>query len=127
MTVATWIVYVFAFFFVLYSISVFLKSRNREYGILMILGAQSRQISLLILLENMLIGLVAIISGIASGLLLSKLFLIISTRMMEMEELPFYWPIKAMAVTASAFILLFLVISVFTLFFIRSSQAMELL
>ncbi|MWC30830.1 FtsX-like permease family protein [Paenibacillus sp. MMS18-CY102] len=127
MTVATCIVYVFAFFFVLYSISVFLKSRNREFGILMILGAQSRQINLLILLENMLIGLISIVCGIASGLLLSKLFLIASTRMMEMEELPFYWPMKAMAVTASAFILLFLVISVFTLFFIRGSQALELL
>ncbi|EFM11215.1 protein of unknown function DUF214 [Paenibacillus curdlanolyticus YK9] len=127
MTVASTIVYVFAFFFVLYSISVFLKSRNREFGILMILGAQSRQINLLILLENMLIGLISIASGIASGLLLSKLFLLVSTRLMDMEELPFYWPVKAIAITAGAFILLFLVISVFTLFFIRSSQAMELL
>lgn len=127
MSIATVIVYVFAFFFVLYSISVFLKSRNREFGILTILGAESRQINLLILLENMLIGTVAIVTGIAGGLLLSKLFLLISTKVIDMEELPFYWPVKAILLTTGAFVLLFLFISIFTLLFIRKSQVLELL
>src|SRR5690349_12591787 len=34
MQIASVIVYVFAFFFVMYSISAFLKSRNKEFGIL---------------------------------------------------------------------------------------------
>lgn len=127
MTIATIIVYVFTFFFVLYSISVFLKSRNREFGILTILGAESRQINLLIFLENMLIGVVAIVTGITAGLLLSKVFLLVGTKVIDMEELPFYWPGKAMLVTAGAFVLLFLVISLFTLMFIRKSQVLELL
>lgn len=127
MSIATVIVYVFAFFFVLYSISVFLKSRNREFGILTILGAESRQINLLILLENMLIGTVAIVTGIAAGLLLSKLFLLISTKVIDIEELPFYWPVKAILLTTGAFVLLFLFISIFTLVFIRKSQVLELL
>ncbi|KAA2287218.1 ABC transporter permease, partial [Clostridioides difficile] len=37
MQVASIIVYVFAFLFVMYSISAFLKSRNKEFGILTIL------------------------------------------------------------------------------------------
>lgn len=127
MTIATWIVYVFAFFFVLYSVSVFLKSRNREFGILTILGAESRQINRLVFLENMIIGIVAIVSGILSGLLLSKLFLLVSTRAIAMEDLPFYWPTKAIVLTASAFLLLFLVISLFTLTFIKRNQVLDLL
>lgn len=127
MTIATWIVYVFAFFFVLYSVSVFLKSRNREFGILTILGAESRQINRLVFLENMIIGAVAIVSGILSGLLLSKLFLLVSTRAIAMEDLPFYWPIKATLLTAGAFLLLFLVISLFTLLFIKRNQVLDLL
>lgn len=127
MTIATVIVYVFAFFFVLYSISAFLKSRNREFGILTILGAESRQINLLIFLENMLIGAVAIVTGIAAGLMLSKVFLLVSTRVIDMEELPFYWPVKAILLTAGAFVLLFLFISLFTLMFIRKRQVLDLL
>lgn len=127
MTIATVIVYVFAFFFVLYSISVFLKSRNREFGILTILGAESRQINLLIFLENLLIGAVAIVTGIAAGLILSKVFLLVSTRVIDMDDLPFYWPVKAILLTAGAFILLFLFISMFTLMFIRRRQVLDLL
>lgn len=127
MTIATVIVYVFAFLFVLYSISVFLKSRNREFGILTILGAEAKQINWLIFLENILIGAIAIVTGIASGMLLSKVFLLISTKVIDMDELPFYWPVKAMLLTAGAFAALFLVISLFTLLFIRKNQVLELL
>lgn len=127
MTIATLIVYVFAFLFVLYSISVFLKSRNREFGILTILGAEAKQINWLIFLENILIGAIAIVTGIASGMLLSKVFLLISTKVIDMDELPFYWPVKAMLLTAGAFAALFLVISLFTLLFIRKNQVLELL
>lgn len=127
MTIATVIVYVFAFLFVLYSISVFLKSRNREFGILTILGAEAKQINWLIFLENVLIGAIAIVTGIASGMLLSKVFLLISTKVIDMDELPFYWPFKAMLLTAGAFTALFLVISLFTLLFIRKNQVLELL
>lgn len=127
MSIATAIVYVFAFFFVMYSISVFLKSRNREFGILTILGAESRQINLLIFLENILIGAVAIVTGIAAGLILSKVFLLVSTKVIDLEDLPFYWPAKAILLTAGAFILLFLFISLFTLMFIRKRQVLDLL
>ncbi len=127
MTIATVIVYVFAFLFVLYSISVFLKSRNREFGILTVLGAEPKQINKLIFLENILIGAIAIVTGIASGMLLSKVFLLISTKVIDMDELPFYWPVKAMLLTTGAFAALFFVISLFTLLFIRKNQVLELL
>ncbi|SET97517.1 FtsX-like permease family protein [Paenibacillus sp. NFR01] len=127
MKIASYIVYIFAFFFVLYSISAFLKRRNHEFGILTILGARPGQINRLIFLENMIIGLLSIATGIAGGMLLSRLFLLLSTRMIGIDNLPFYWPVKAMLITAAAFISLFLVISVFTLLFIRRNQVLELL
>jgi putative ABC transport system permease protein len=127
MTIATYIVYVFAFFFVLYSISMFLKSRNHEFGILTILGAESKQINTLILLENTIISAIAIISGILSGLLMSKIFLLISSIVIGMDSLPFYWPTKAIGLTVFAFTILFLVISFFTLMFINRSQVLDLL
>ncbi|MUG23978.1 FtsX-like permease family protein [Paenibacillus macerans] len=127
MQVAAYVVFVFAIFFVLYSISAFLKSRNKEFGILMMLGAQPGQINSLIFLENMIIGTVSIVTGIAGGLLLAKLFLLVSTKMIDMNELDFYWPLKAIALTASCFVALFVAISLFTLLFIRKNRVLELL
>lgn len=127
MKIASYIVFIFAFFFVLYSIGAFLKMRNHEFGILTMLGAHPGQINKLILLENMMIGLLSIVSGIAGGMLLSKLFLLLSTKAMDMEPLLFYWPLKALVITTVSFIALFLVISIFTLLFIRKNQVLELL
>ncbi|WP_339317220.1 ABC transporter permease [Paenibacillus sp. FSL R10-2734] len=127
MQIASYIVFVFAFFFVLYSISAFLKLRNLEFGILMMLGARSGQINKLILIENMLIGLLSIVTGMSFGMLLSKLFLLLSTTIMGMDHLPFYWPVKPLLITSISFISLFLVISIFTLLFIRKHQVLDLL
>ncbi|ASA19402.1 FtsX-like permease family protein [Paenibacillus donghaensis] len=127
MKVASYIVFVFAFFFVLYSISAFLKLRNLEFGILMILGARPGQINRLILLENMFIGLLSILTGMGFGMLLAKLFLLLSTHVIGIERLPFYWPFKAMWITSLSFVALFLVSSFFTLLFIRKNKVLDLL
>lgn len=127
MQIASIIVYVFAFFFVMYSISAFLKSRNKEFGILTILGAEPRQIRRLVILENMLIGSLSIIAGIGGGMLLSKLFLMLTTRFIGMDDLPFYFPVKAILITIGAFLLLFFCISLFTLVFIGNKRTLELL
>ncbi|MEC0245617.1 ABC transporter permease [Paenibacillus chitinolyticus] len=127
MQAAAYVVFVFSFFFVLYSISMFLKSRNKEFGILTILGAESGQINRLIFLENILVGAASIVTGIFSGIFLSKLFLLISMKMTGMEDLAFYWPVRAILLTAGSFALLFLVISLLTLLFIRKNNVLELL
>ena len=127
MQAAEYVIFVFAFFFVLYSISVFLKSRNKEFGLLLMLGAKPSQLNRLVFLENMIIGAGAIVSGIGAGLLLSKLFLLLASQIAGTETLPFYWPLKAMLLTAGAFALLFLAISVLTLLFVRKHRVLELI
>lgn len=127
MQVAEYIIFVFSFLFVLYSISSFLKARSKEFGILTILGATSGTINRLIFLENMIIGLLSVIVGLASGMLLSKLFLLLGASVTGMNGLPFYMPWKAMIFTTVAFLLLFLFLSVFTLMFIRKNRVLELL
>ncbi|BFH63316.1 FtsX-like permease family protein [Paenibacillus azoreducens] len=127
MRIMEYVIYIFAFLFVLYSIGIFLKARNKEFGILTILGGTRGQISRLVFVENMLIGALSIIAGMLAGLLLSKLFLTLSARMIGIEELGLYFPAKAILLTAGSFILLFVVISAFTLFFINQSRVLELL
>ena len=76
MAVSGGIIYVFSFFFVLYSMSSFLQSRKKEFGLLTILGASSGQIRLMVFLENILIGLFATVGGILAGLIFAKGILI---------------------------------------------------
>jgi len=127
MEVAEYIIFVFSILFVLFSIGSFLKARSKEFGVLSLLGATSGSINRLIFLENLIIGAGAIAAGLAGGLLLSKLFLLLSTKVTGIERLPFYWPWKAMGFTTVAFLLLFVVLSIFTLVFVRKNRVVELL
>ncbi|CAH1205082.1 ABC transporter permease protein YxdM [Paenibacillus auburnensis] len=127
MTVAEYIVYVFAIFFVLYSGSAFLKSRKREFGVLIMHGMTYNQLRQIVFIENMVIGFASIVSGLAAGMLFAKLFMMIGADVMHMSPLPYYLPGTAILLTLSAFVLLFLVISAFTAVFVRASKPIDLL
>jgi putative ABC transport system permease protein len=122
------IIYVFSFFFVLYSMGAFLKSRKKEFGLMMMHGMTDLQLRLMVFIENMLIGFFATIGGIGIGLVMEKLILLLAENLLELEEtLPFYVPVKAMGLTFAAFMVLFMVISLFTVSILRSSGLIELL
>lgn len=128
MDVSQYIIYVFTFLFILYSMSVFLKSRKKEFGICIMQGMSDLQLRKLVFLENVIIGLTATASGIAAGLLLSKGMLMLGTSVLALEKpLSFYWPVTAGWLTLAAFTLLFVVISLFTAIILRSSSLIDLL
>ncbi|OZB92958.1 ABC transporter permease [Paenibacillus sp. XY044] len=126
MITAECIMYLFSFFFVLYSVGSFLTSRKREIGILLMHGMTKGQLNRMVLMENMLIGLGAILTGMAAGLITGKLFLMIGSRSFGMAPIPFYLPWQALALTAGAFVLLFLLISVCTSVMLRNRTLIEL-
>lgn len=81
------IAYLFLFFFVFYSVSVFLKSRYKEFGILYITGISKRQVMKLIFIENMIINIVSSVIGIIIGLIFAKIFLVIMSTFLELSPL----------------------------------------
>ncbi|WLV24436.1 ABC transporter permease [Aciduricibacillus chroicocephali] len=126
--IAGGIIYVFSFFFVLYSMSAFLQSRKKEFGLLMMQGTSTGQIRLMIFMENMLIGLLATISGILLGLIFAKLILMIAENVLIIDAtLNFYWPWMAAIVTFASFIVLFLFISFFVSFILRTRKLIDLI
>lgn len=126
MVAAEFIMYIFSFFFVLYSVGTFLKSRKREFGILMMHGMTKGQLNWMIFLENMLIGVGAIVVGISAGMITGKLFLMIGSKMIGIPPLPFYLSGKALLLTISAFLILFFCISLFTTFLVRVNKLIDL-
>lgn len=128
LSVAGGIIYVFSFFFVLYSMSAFLHSRKKEFGILFVHGMTNRQIRSMIFLENMFIGFFATIFGILLGLIFSKVILLIAENVLIIEgNLPFYFPTLAIIITFVSFILLFLTISIVVPIVLRTTKLVTLI
>ncbi|MGE6256432.1 ABC transporter permease [Heyndrickxia sporothermodurans] len=126
MTAAEVIMYVFSFLFVLYSVSTFLKSRKREFGILMMHGMTRGQLNRMVFLENMLIGIGAIIVGIGLGMLTGKLFLLIGSKMIGIDPLPFVLSSTTLLLTIGAFLVLFFCISLFTTILLKVNKLIDL-
>jgi putative ABC transport system permease protein len=121
------IAYLFLFFFVFYSIGVLLKKRYKEFGILYILGISRRQLLKMITIENMIISVAATIGGIITGLVFSKLFLIIIEKLLRLQSLPFYFPLKAILITLGCFLLLGGFVSLFTSWIVKEKDILRLL
>ncbi|ENK1244218.1 ABC transporter permease [Clostridium botulinum] len=125
--ITTIIAYLFLCLFIFYSVSVFIKSRFKELGILYILGASDKQIKKMIAIENVLISSLSGISGVTLGLVFSKIFLVLSGKLLGYNALLFYFPVKAMAITFLAFVLMGILISIFTTFIIKEDEVLNLL
>jgi putative ABC transport system permease protein len=128
MKISQYLIFIFSFFFLLYSVSAFLKTRKKEFAVLLVLGMSPRQMNRLVFIENMMIGIASIVVGIAAGLVFSKLTLLISANLLVIEKgLSFYIPIQAVWTTAGSFLLLFLLISLFTTRMGKRGSLLELL
>ena len=128
MQISQSLIFIFSFFFLLYSVSAFLKTRKKEFGIFMMHGMSPTQLNKLIFLENMVIGVASIFWGILIGVIFSKLILLLSTNILAVENgLPYYIPTKAIIMTAGAFLILFLLISMFTSKMVNVNQLIELM
>ncbi|WP_088004875.1 FtsX-like permease family protein [Bacillus mycoides] len=123
-----YLIFVFSFLFIFYSVSAFLKNRKKEFGLLILHGMSHQQLHRLIFFENMLIGIPSILAGIGLGVVFSKLFLLVSGSLLAIEHtLAFYFPLKSMGVTAISFFVLFLLISLFTAKMVKMNELVELI
>jgi len=128
MSIAGGIIYIFSFFFVLYSMSSFLQSRKKEFGLLMMQGMSTKQVRLMVFMENMLIGFFSTLGGILLGLVFAKAILLFAENMLVIDEtLNFYFPLWAIIITFVSFIVLFLFISLFVSFILRTRKLIDLI
>ncbi|KMP38415.1 ABC transporter permease [Bacillus cereus] len=121
------VIFMFSFFFLLYSIGTFLNVRKQQFGILTILGISQRQLKRLLFTENMIIGILSIFIGIQGGLVFSNFFLLVTSKLTSAKGLYLYWPTEAIIVTTVTFIILFLIVSTFTPMFIRTRKTAHLI
>jgi len=123
----SFIVYIFSFVFIVYSMLAFLKKKTKTLGIFMISGASMKQVKKMVFRENMLIAIAAIITAILSGLVISPLFLMMVKNVLQADNFGMYFPMQAIIVTLILFSILFLIVSRFTTRFVKKEEAIQLL
>lgn len=125
MLAAAIIIYGFAFFFVLYSMDVFIQSRKKEFGLLMIQGMSPKQLKKMVFIENLVIGFFATLIGSLGGIGFSQVILWLSNQLIHVN-LGFYFPVQALILTVVSFTILFLAISLFIQFRLPKLSLQEL-
>lgn len=118
---------IFSFVLILYSVGNFLKNRSRQFAILNIIGASKKQFKKLIFLENMIISMLSLFVGIVSGLIFSKLFLLIAQTLIDNLKLNFYLPLMPIMLTIGLMGGLFLLISLLAPIILRKKKIIDLL
>lgn len=127
MMLMSFIVYIFSFAFIIYSLFAFLKKKMKNLGIFMITGASMKQVRKMVFRENMLIAGAAIITAILLGLIIAPLFLMITKRVLQADSFGMYFPIQSILLTIVLFTILFFIVSKFTTRFINKEEAIHLL
>jgi bacitracin transport system permease protein len=90
--------------FMLYANSIFLKRRSREIGLYQLIGLTQNKVVLLLITENMMLGLGALLIGIGAGALMSRLFLLILMKLIGTQgAIPFNFSSAAAIQTAYVF------------------------
>ena len=117
----------FSFVLILYSVSNFLRNRSKQFAILNIIGASKGQFNKLIFFENIIISIFALLVGIITGIIFSKIFLMIAQSMIKGLNLYFYFPLIPLLLTVFLMGGLFLLISLIAPVILRKKRIIDLL
>lgn len=106
------IIAIFAGIFIWYSNSFFTKRRKKEIALYSLMGVKKRQIGRMLFYENLLMGILALGTGILLGSLLSKLFVMLLLQLMGYNiNVKFAIQLKSIINTDIMFSILFLITS----------------
>lgn len=83
-TIASIMLILFVAIFIGYSNSFFAKKRKKEIGLYSLLGVRKKAIGSMLFYENLIMGALVLVAGIVLGTFLSKLFVMIMLRLLEL-------------------------------------------
>ena len=128
MTIGVLVVALFSAVLLLYANSFVMKRRRRELGLYNILGLEKRHIAHVMVWETLYCAAASILGGLAAGVLLSKLVLLLLLRVSRLPvQYGFEISLPAMGRTAMLFGVLFLLTLVWNLAGLLWSRPVELL
>ena len=114
---------------IVYANNFLINRRKREFGIYMTLGMGKRQISKIILLETILVGLLSLVAGLIIGIFASQFMSILVAKLFEadMTEFVFVFSKDACIKTCIYFAIMYLAVMIFNTITISRYKLINLL
>ena len=116
-------------FLIVYANNFLINRRKREFGIYMTLGMGKRQISKIIWIETILVGILSLIVGLVVGIFASQFMSILVAKLFEadMSEFTFVFSKDACIKTCIYFAVMYLAVMIFNTFTISRYKLINLL
>lgn len=114
---------------IVYANNFLINRRKKEFGIYMSLGMGRRQISKIILMETLFVGIISLIIGIVVGVLASQFMSILVAKMFEadMSEFQFVFSQDACIKTCIYFAVMYVAVILFNTFTVSKYKLINLL
>lgn len=116
-------------FLIIYASRFLIKKRKKEFAIYMTLGMSKRKISLLLLLETLLIGLISLFCGLLLGIFISQITSIFVANLFDadMTKFRFNFSYSATIKSITYFGIIYLIVMIFNTFIINKCKLIDLL
>lgn len=117
----------FSIFFINYAHSAFMKGRNKEFGVYISLGMNTKELRNLINIENLIINSGSFIVGILVGTLFSRLFQMVILSLLEIRDISFSLDYQSFLFTFLVFFFIFVSVLIRTMIRMRKLGITSLL
>lgn len=116
-------------FLIVYASQFLMKRRKKEFAIYLTLGMSKRQISKILLVETLFIGLVSLVVGLVLGVALSQVMSIVVANLFkaDMTKFTFVFSFSAMIKTVLYFAIMYLLVMIFNTIQVNRQQLIKLL
>ncbi len=116
-------------FLIIYASRFLIKKRNKEFGVYMTLGMSKRKISLLLLIETFIIGLISLAFGLLLGIVLSQITSIFVANLFEanMSKFTFNFSKTALFKTILYFGIIYFIVMIFNTIIVNKNKLIDLL
>lgn len=116
-------------FLIIYANNFLIKRRKKEFGIYLILGMGKGQLSKILFLETLFIGIISLFVGLILGIFASQFMSIIVASMFEadMNEFKFVFSSAALFKTILYFSLMYIFVMIFNTFVINKYKLIDLI
>lgn len=122
------IVAFFAFLFLFYTNSFLVKRRKKEFGVFNVLGMEKRHLARTLSWESIYVTLISLGAGFVFGIALDKfMYLVINSVLAANVPLGFFISRKAIWETTLLFVIIFLLICLYSVWQVRTANPVELL
>lgn len=119
---------IFSIIFLFYTNSFLIKRRKKELGLFNILGMEKRHIGKMLCFETLYIGCIGLIGGLISGIICSKLVMLLLLRVLNFStSIDFYVSKQGILITLVVFSVIFVLILLSNLTRIHLTNPIELL